>query len=318
MDNTIVQTGSFISTGTPQTIQLRAGVTFLNVINKTAISNNLANAGYKWEWQVGMSDTGIMYFSGGGAATIDMSDGPAGSFILVDSSLDAPGIQVATTAATNAAQPVISTANTAGLAAGSVVRYYGSTGTPNLNGLEFTIDTVVANTSFRIANALANAPGAVGGTGFYRKIPYNPMFYPARRSIVNITQAAQAVITTSVNSAYVPGQSIRLIVPRKFGMVEANGLLVNIVNVTGGAVTVDLDTRAFTAFTYPLVAAYAFSQAQCVPVGEETDAQSNPNLLDDATINTAYIGVQLLPGQTGPAGQANDQIFWQATRSFNG
>ncbi len=319
MDNTLLQTGSFVSLGDEVTINLRGGVTNISLINKTAIDNNLANAGYKFEWQVGMGDTGIVYFSGGGGATVDIAETAAGSFVLVDTANSIDGNAVTTTAGSNAVRPIISTANTDGLSAGSVVRYYGTVATPNLNGYEFSVDTIVANTSFRVANALANIPGAVAAGGFYRIIPYSPMFYPARRSIVNITQADGAVITTSVTSAYQVGQSIRLVIPPEFGMVEANGLLVNITAIgASGTFTTDLDTRAFTAFTFPAPGAYPFTQAQCIPVGAETDAQANPNLLVDATENQAIIGLKLSAGILLPAGQTGDEIFYQAYRSYNG
>jgi hypothetical protein len=314
MNNTLIQTGSFTSTGANFTVNLRGGTNFMNVWNLTAITNNVVNAGYKFEWNLGMG--GVEYQSNAGGTAVNIIP-QAASFLPVDTSIQVPLGPVATTASTNAVQPVISTGSTAGLSVGSVVRVYGIAGQPSLSGYDFTIDTIVPNTSFRVANALENGPGAVGGAGFYRIIPYPSIFYPRARSIVKITQAVQAIVTTSVNHGYVVGQSVRLVVPAAFGMIEADGLLVNIVAVTAGTFTINLDTTGFTAFDFPHAAAYPFTFAQSIPVGEETDANSNPNLLDDATVNQAILGMVLVGGIDGPAGQNGDIIYWQAGHSFD-
>jgi hypothetical protein len=311
---TQIQTGSFTSNGQNFTLNLRGGTNFMQVFNLTQITAGNATAGYKFEWQLGMG--GIEYQSNAASTAVNIIANPGG-FIPVDTSLQVPLAPIATTASTNAVRPVFSTANTAGLVAGSTVQIYGVAGQPNLSGYQFTVDTVIANTSFRIANALANVPGAVGGAGFYRIIAYPPIFYPRNQAIVNITQAVQAVVTTSVNHNYIVGQSVRLSVPAPFGMTQADGLLVNITAVTAGTFTTDLDTSGFSAFFFPNAAAYPFTPAQAIPVGEETDANSNPNLLDDATINQAILGMVLVAGVDNPAGQNGDVIFWQAGRSFD-
>lgn len=316
--NTVLQQGSFTSTGAAVTLQIRSGVDWIQTYNYTQIAANAVTTGYRFYWQLGMPQGGgIEEISNGGGTATNLTVLAAGGFTLVDSSANPLGAQVAITGSSNVVRPIVTTGNTGNLVAGSVVRLTGITAQPNLSGYDFSIDTVVANTSFRIANALANAPGAAGTNGFYAQVLYDPIYYPTRRYIVNITQAAQAVVTTSVNHLYVVGQSVRLYVPAAFGMTQANGLLVNITAVTAGTFTINLDTTAFTAFAFPLAAAVPFTPAMVVPVGEETDQFSNPNLLDDATINTAYIGVMLGAGVNGPAGQNNDVIYWLAGKSFN-
>jgi hypothetical protein len=318
-NNTIIQQGTFTSTGAAQTLQIRSGVDWIRTYNYTQIAANSAATGYEFYFQLGMPQGGgLEWQSNGGATAVNIiAIAAGGGFTIVDSSVLTPGAPVAITAGTNAVQPVYSTASTAGLSNGDVVRVTNLTGQANVSGYDFTIDTLVANTSFRVANALANAPGAAATAGFWRRIPFNPIYYPSKRSIVNITRAANAVVTTSVNHNYVAGMSVRLSVPAQFGMTQADGLLVNIRSVTAGTFTIDLDTTAFSAFVFPAAAAVPFTPASCVPVGEETDQFSNPNLLDDATINTAFIGVTLAAGANGPAGQANDVIYWVAGKSFN-
>lgn len=316
--NTCIQQGFFTSTGANTTLQVRSGVDWIKTFNYTQIAANAVSTGYEFYWQLGMAaGTGIETQSNGAGTAVNLLTLASGGFTLVDSSLNSPGPKIATTAITNATRPVVSTGNTAGLATGSVVRLSATAAVPNIMGIDFSIDTIVGNTSFRIANLLANAPGAVGGGGFYQVIPFDPLYYPTKRFIVNISQATQAVVTTSVNHGYVAGQSVRLSIPTVFGMTQANNLLVNIVSVTASTFTIALDTTAFSAFVYPGPTAVPFTNAICVPVGEETDAFSNPNLLDDATVNTGYIGVLLGAGVNGPAGQAADVIYWVAGKSFN-
>lgn len=316
--NTCIQQGFFTSTGTPTTIQVRSGVDWIEVYNVTQINGQAGNTGYQFYWQVGLPNgAALQYESNAGSTAVNLNYLAAGGFTLQDSSVTTPGPKVATTATTNVVRPVTSTASTANLFTGSIARLSGIAAQPNICGIDFTVGTIVANTSFQWANALANTPGAVGGAGFYQIIPFDPIYYPTKRYIIEITNAVQAVVTTSVNHGYAPGMSVRLSVPPQFGMTQANGLLVNIVAVTAGTFTINLDTTGFSAFVYPGPASVPFTNAYCNPVGEETDAFSNPNLLDDATVNTAFIGVLLGAGINAPAGQNGDFILWKAGKSFN-
>jgi hypothetical protein len=325
--NTTTSQGSFVSTGQAQFIPFPSGVDWIEVRNLTTLGSSAnPSAGMEWYWQRPAVNTTIVYFNTAGAQAVNAAQLAApNSIYYMDTTNPAQFAPVAVTAGTNAVRPVLSTASTAGLTTGSIVRLTNLATAPNLNGYDFSIDTVVANTSFRIANALANAPGAITGAGFWRLISTNPIipglsyWYPQRRNIVNITQAFPAVITTSVDSQYVAGQSIRLSVPAQFGMTQADGLLVNVISVAaGGLVTVNLDSTGFSAFTFPLVAAYPFTPAQTIPVGEETDEFANPNLLDDATINTGQTGLVLPAGLLNPAGTVGDLIEWIGGKTFNG
>lgn len=69
-------------------------------------------------------------------------------------------------------------------------------------------------------NALATAPGATGGAGFYRIVNVDPLFYPRRRIATNITQAVIAQVRTSVAHQYVPGQEVRYLIPSVSGMIH--------------------------------------------------------------------------------------------------
>src|SRR5690606_4582312 len=165
------------------------------------------------------------------------------------------------------------------------------------------------------------APGAVGAGGFYRIVNLDSPYYPRRRFIVNITQAAQAVITFSQTHGFTAGQQIRLIVPAQYGMVQMDNQLATVtaVSTANNTVTVNIDSSAFTAFAFPQPGVVPFTQAQAVPVGEDTGfaVTNNLNILADATVNTSII-VMILSGGAGfPGGDANDVIFWQAGKGFS-
>jgi hypothetical protein len=326
MDLTIIQQGRFTSDGNAKILEIRSDVDWMWVFNYTAATVPQAGEAAVFYWQRGMAANDAFIDARNAGATADLwgtalgIGATAGGFTLVDSSANPVGVSVAVTSTTNAAQPVVATGTTTGLVTGSVVRLIDITGACNISGFDFEIDTVVAGVSFRMRWALANAPGA-GTTGFYRQIKFDPIFYPRRRFIVNITQAAQAVITTSVTHGYTVGQEIRIYVPAEFGMVEMDGLFGTIVAVdlTNNTFTVDIDSTAFTAFAFPLATACPFTWAQAVPFGENTGEAllQNVDILDDATINTAFIGMILDAGALAPAGQASDVIYWRAGKSFS-
>lgn len=325
-DNTIIQQGSFVSTGLTTTIPLRSDIDWMETINYTASATTTQWLAVRHFWQRGMAvGDGVAYYHA--AATSAMNILPVATgwngavypgFYLIDSSAALLGPNIAVTAGTNATQPVYSTANTALLAAGSIVRI-NNTAHTNINGLDFSVDTIVANTSFRLANTLATAPGAIAGAaGFWRYVAPDletyKLFYPANRTIANISQAANAVVTTLVDHGYTTGQQVRIKVPAACGMIEINDLTGTVTNINASTFSININTTTFTAFNFPLPAAVPFTPAEVIPAGE------TPNLLGllgDSTTNVGYIGMMLGAGVGGPAGQVNDVIYWKAGKSFN-
>lgn len=323
--------GRFTSTGSAQILQIRSDLDWLWVKNETVSYAAGAGTGAEFYWQRGMAQgRGTIYTKTAVTGALAVAQIAANSgFYLVDSSVNQPGPSLALTGITGANPPVVNTANTASLNNGDVVRIFNTVGAQQLGGLDFTIDSIVAGVSFELAYmaAIANAnPGA----GTFRRIPYDPLFYPRRRFITKISQAAQAIVTLSVTHGYTVGQVVRFIVPvvtaTAFGMSELNGLEGTIVAVgqadadgVTNTITVDIDTSGFTAFAFPLTTDPGFTPAQIVPVGDNT-AESlllNANILADATVNTGYIGIQLQAGTGSPAGAIGDVIYWVAGKSFS-
>lgn len=326
--------GRFTSAGTAELIQIRQDLDWMYVRNETVSYAAGANTGAEFYWQRGMTNgRGTIYTKTAATNALQVGQIAANSgFYLVDSSNQVPGASVALTGITNGANPVVNTGSTAGLSNGDVVRILSTVGAQQLGGLDFTIGTIVANTSFVLSN-MAQIANANPGAGTYRKIPFNPLYYPRNRFITNITQAAQAVVTLSVTHGFTVGQVVRFVVPTvtaaRYGMTEIDGLTGTIVatGAAGGAavnnstntITVDIDTSGFTAFSFPLTADPGFTPAQVVPVGENTAEalSSNVNILGDATINQGYIGILLASGTTSPAGANGDVIYWVAGKSWS-
>jgi len=334
MDNTIIQQGEFTSNQADKFIVLRGGVEWMSVVNWTQSVATNADYGCHYYWQYGMADgLGLVYYHPAANATLAVAATAAGAgFTYVDSTDVAPGANRAVTASTNVAAPVFDTGNTAGLAVGSIVRVNTLTGAAgasvgSLCGWDFQVGAVTLNTDFTMAYNMATAPGLDGTAGFYRIIPYDPIFYPRWRYVINITQAANAIIHTSVDHGYTVGQKIRVNVPAAFGMVEMDGVEAIVTAVTAGTITTNIDSTGFTAFAFALPAVLPFTMPTIVPIGIDmgTAITGAVNILADATYNTGYIGMKLHVGNVAnpnegslsPAGHLNDIIKWRAGKSFS-
>ena len=96
-----------------------------------------------------------------------------------------------------------------------------------------------------------------------------PVYQPAMRVIANITNASPAVVTTTINHQYLTGTIVRLIVPKGFGMVQANQLVGTILVLTPTTFAIDINTTNFDAFTLPSSFPPGYNDAQVIPIGEE-------------------------------------------------
>jgi hypothetical protein len=110
----------------------------------------------------------------------------------------------------------------------------------------------------------------------------DPIFQPAMRNVIAITNANPASVTTSFPHNYVSNAIVRLNIPFALGMQQANRML-GTITVTGATTfTIDIDTTHFNPFAIPVdpspltnVCAYV------VPVGEanKTFAAAVQNIL---------------------------------------
>ncbi len=317
--NTVVQQGSFTSDGETKLLSIRSDVDWMCVYNFTNAAAQDDNS-VEFYWQRGMADeAGIRWFKDGAGDNLNLLTMTDTGFTLLNTSNNPFGALVAVTASTDAAQPVVSTGDTGTLVDDDIVILSSMTGQESLGGIAFQIDTLIANTSFRIKYRMANAPGAAATAGNYRQIKFDPRFFPRRRFVANISVAAQAVITCTVDHGLSVGQVIRMVVPAIEEMVEMDGLQGTILAVTANTLTLDIDSSAFTAFTFALPGDVPFSPALVVPLGEDTGAAlaAGVDILSGATDNQNILGMSLPGGEDSPGGADGDVMFWRAGKSFS-
>lgn len=106
----------------------------------------------------------------------------------------------------------------------------------------------------------------------------NPMYQPAMRNILSITQATQALVTTTFDGTnpgahdYISGLVCRIVIPRYFGMQQINQLKGLITVTSATQFTIEIDTTAFDPFFIPpALPGKLYTPAQVVPIGEKSD-----------------------------------------------
>lgn len=333
--HTLMFAGSFTSDATNKTISIRSDWDYMEVENLTAYAQASSDLAFRFSFQRGETDGRGMVWTKLGTVANDPVTvariAADGGFFYVDMSGARLGSALAVDSATNATEPVFSSSDTGSLVNNDVVRLYNLTEQVNLNGYDFQVDTVSADSSFKMAAPLATAPGASETTGGnFRIVNFDHLFYPRFRYIANITQATSAVVTTTVASGYAVGQKVRVIVPETsqsgvsdYGMVEINGLegTITAVDNTVGTqtVTLNIDSSGFTAFTFPTAAKAAIALAKAILVPSAMNvgyarAQSVDEL-SDARDNRGLIGVKLIGGASGPGGDTSDVMYWRAWKA---
>lgn len=346
--------GSFTqpATAAPVFLPFSTGVDFITTYNVTNASTAAANAIVTGSWSFGSNGSlfsngsGLQIAWNAGATALVSAPLAAGrGFFSQDTTINIPGSPVATTAITNAATPVVSTNSTAavGLVAGSIVRIYNQLGALQLDGIDFTVGSVVTDTSFTLSYMQAIVGTVLAGQ--YRVIPFSPFYYPSTRVITQVVTSAlvpgMTDVTLSVTHNYVVGQSVRFIIPTvnstKFGLPTLNNRSATIIAVSpGGAdgttqniVTVDINFASLGGtFAWPLTTDPGFTPPQLVPYGANTPVANANNVTNylDAIVNSGQRGLLLMPTVTsnitgltsnGPAGYNNQTVYWTAGKSIN-
>lgn len=313
-------TGSFTSTGVVENISLPSGYTEFEMHNITDIGSAAANTNIMRARGTSLMASGSGTFDPKttGAVTIGITNTTlTDGFTFVDDSASAGlGAENSGITAISQADPAVALlASTTGLSDGDVVRVFSTTGMFQIAGWDFTIGSVVTDTSFELSFLDSSGFAAAATAGSLRRVPFDARFYPRNRRITAISGAASAEITLSVTHGFTEGQAVRFKVPSDFGMIEMDELLGNItaVNTTTNTITVDIDSSAFTAFAFPssAVAASGVEAAQVIPVGEAASG-TFANSLGGATDNRSFRGVQV-----GTAVQTSGVLYqWIASRGM--
>jgi hypothetical protein len=325
-----VLTGQFVSTGTVVNLPIPSGYQEFEMLDMTDFGSATSTSIMKAKGSSYMP-AGAAYFDvGSGASSILTPKYTAtGGFTFVaDSGNQTPGAQLSGSAISSAAPGVVSSAATGNLANGNVVRMYNTVGLFQIAGMDFTVGSVTPNTSFALSFLDTTQTNlTAGSTSNYRIIPFDSRFYPPRRFITDIESVgANSIITLSVVNNYTVGQAVRIYVPSNFGSgtnpfvtgsvastaVTATIVAVGQADASGftNTITVNVNSSAYT-WGWPTSASFATgSQVAFVePVGEAATAPFQ-NLLDDATRNQSFTGIQI-----GTTVQTSGKLYQWFARS---
>ncbi len=316
-----VVSSQFTSTGVPVNISLPSGYTNFELIDISSIGSTADTTQVMYARGTSLMPAGSAYYNTktSGAATLALTAMTAANgFTFVAESDTYPlGSPVAITAVSQASTAVVSTGTTTGLvASSSVVRLTNVTGMQQVSSIDFTIGTIDAGVSFQLAYLNSSGFAAAGTGGTYTLIPFPSAYYPKRRYITAIGLGTTTTVQMSVTCGYTVGQEVRLIVPAAFGTTQLNGMqgAITAINTSTNTITLNINSSGFTAFAFPTsaTAAAGVTFAQVVPIGE---AAMTPyqNLLDDATVNQSFTGVQI-----GTAVQTSGETYqWIATQGVS-
>jgi hypothetical protein len=342
--DTVILQGRFTADGDNKTIALRSDWDWMRVYNETVMYAAGNDDGAEFYFQRGMTDgRGVVYAKEATIGALVPDEIAANSgFFYVDSSIFTQTARAALTAMT-AANPAVVTSAGHGLSVGDIVRFDNMDNQPQIAGMDFTV--TASGATFTIGNInLVNSTASTAG--FWRRISFDPIFYPRRRFVTYVSSEVQCKVYLSVTHGYTVGQKIRLQFPGgstvwgDYAVLDGRSATILSINATragnepnnGGVannIVLDVDTSTFTAWNasfgaalnqaYPAAADVPFSNAQVVPFGEDTAyaLSQNVDILQDATRNTAILGVTLQAGALSPAGVDGDVIYWIAGKSFS-
>ena len=244
-----------------------------------------------------------------GAATDQSTYLTAGGFSLYDASNPTLFPAVTISSVTQANPAVVTTATNHNLVTGDYVRFTNVTGMHQLDTLVFQV-TVLTATTFSITldtSAFATA----GSGGQITQLQRLSIMFPRNLLITSITQAVNAVVTTSFDHGIripEPGVGVyaylTFSISTPYGMTQLNNQLVQVLSVTSNTLTLNLDTTGYTAFAYPTAGSLIVDNTppQATPSGEIGQ-------LYNAATNTSQFGMLLGASIVGPSGAL---VYWEA------
>lgn len=347
MPFTIITGGSYTSSGANQKILLPSSADYFRVWNITqlALTGTVCVGG---EW------FGSKFGAGASAANDGLRWRKAGSSVIqidkFSTSVASNGFTYVTsvpvieaqaanaiTAITAANPAVVTQTNTYNN--GDIIRVYGTTGMLQISGMDFQISSASSSgyTLLGLPATASNGFAAAATAGFTRRVSNVAAVDPEYIYITNISQATQAVVSTSIDPSftYVVGMKIYFSVPSSFGMTQMNGLTgtivaVNAVSATSniGAynVTVDIDSSAFSAFAFPASSTSPTAALFAVfsPAGAKTSfdpntgVQTGYDFVKQPFRTGQFVPYMLIGGGAASAGgAASDVINWSAYKFEN-
>lgn len=85
------------------------------------------------------------------------------------------------------------------------------------------------------------------------------------QNIADITNSYPMVVTTVNDHGYSAGVMVTFLIPINFGMIQLNGLNVQVVAVTINTLTIDVDSTNFSVFSIPSPLPSAYTPATMIP-----------------------------------------------------
>lgn len=346
MPFTILTGGSYTSTGANQPIPLPSSADYFRTWNITQLAlTGTVCVGGEWfgsKFGSGASNAndGVRWRKAGSSViqidTFATATASNGFTYLTSLPNVEPQAANAITAITAANPAVVSQTNTYNN--GDILRLYGTTGMLQIQGMDFQISSASGSgyTLLGLPATASNGFAAAATAGFTRRVGTTLLaplaVNPEMMYITNISQATQAVVSTSVDPSlyYSVGMEVHFSVPKSFGMTQINQLTGTIVAVNAVAatanigaynITVNINSSAFSAFAFPAstLSPTASLFATFAPAGAST--QFNPvtntftgydfNLQPFRTANLTPL--MIIGGGAASAGGANlDVINWMA------
>lgn len=342
MPFTILDGGSFTSTGVGVKIPLPSSADYFRTWNVTQLATASPTAVVGGEW------FGSKFGSGASAANSGLRWKKAGSSaILIDSfstSTASDGFTYVTvnpyvetanasliTGITAANPAVVTQTNT--YSDGDYLRIYTTTGDLTIGGMVFQISSTSGSgyTLLGLANVSGNGLAAAT-SGVTRRVSKFAAVDPEMLYITNISKASSAIVSTSVDPSafYVVGMKVHFTVPSSFGMTEMSQLTGTITAVNGASasgsigaynLTVDIDSSAFTTFAFPASALSPTAAlfATLSPAGTSTKfnpvtlVQTGYNFTKDPFHTGQFTPYMFLAGgASSPAGANADVINWMS------
>lgn len=229
----------------------------------------------EWWWERSMaqqSAKGILQSSAAANAPAMTTSAITVGGISTYDTANPPTFAALASTAINGTTFVVLMANTGSIAVGDYVRVYNQAGAQQLSGYTFQVTAVTANTSITLGYMASSGTtlAAPATTGFVQKLIPN-RYYPKEKRIVNITQAAQAVVFFGQKNDFTAGEQVSFRIPPQWGMTQLNNVKARVLSVTNSAtvssITLDLDTSGFQAFVFPTsaIAAAGISPAVAIP-----------------------------------------------------
>lgn len=281
----IIDGGSFTSDAAVarQTVQVTDEPDLIVVRNRTAWGDDAAETSVESRWVRGMAQDAAQTLDQAVTSGALSTEAVTSNGFRVYNTFAPPTYAALATTAITAANPAVaSMADTGAINVGDVVRLDSTTAMLEIAGYDFEVTAITANTSVTL-NFDGQNEAAAATAGNVRLLVQG-QHYPRRRFIVplsgaaGITQAASAVVSTSVAHDFTVGEKVRLKVPSAYGMTEANNEVATVTAVGTYTVTLDLDASGFSAFSLPTSAVYAagVTPAEIIPAGAGPYPSGNP------------------------------------------